>query len=215
MVASDPAGPGLGHRCVWGQDGLPGACTDSEGLGHSQVTGRGQDPGTPACCGRRREAVPELQASGQGGRTCPPRLWAGAPTASPRVSARGGVGAPEMGLGKGPSAVFGGRGEPLQALGEASLALTRGSEPEVGCVRPAEWLTRALGLRKQRQAGLGVPLLAPCNRPLYHRNHHPTGLDCNQQPHSCRALTLTLTQQERTHRRILKPDSKAGLPPLG
>lgn len=36
MVASDPAPRASGHRCVWGQGRPPRACTDSEGLGHSQ-----------------------------------------------------------------------------------------------------------------------------------------------------------------------------------
>lgn len=77
-----------------------------------------------------REAVPELQASGQGGRHLSTlRLWGGElPTASPRVSARGGVGAPEMGSGKGALSGVCGEGRapcrPWAVL--PSLALTPG-----------------------------------------------------------------------------------------
>ena len=85
--------------------------------------GAGDKPVAPMWPVGRRKAVPELQASRQGRRHLSTfRLWGTElPTASPGVAARGGVGAPEMGSGKGAlSGVCG--GSSLQALAGASFS---------------------------------------------------------------------------------------------
>lgn len=111
-----PRGPrASGHRCVWGQDGPPGACTDSEGLGHSQgYRQSGQDPGHSACCGRAggRRSRSSRRAGREGG-TCPPSGCGAGSSPQPHPGCLRGEGwePQRWAQAKGPSAVFAGRGE--------------------------------------------------------------------------------------------------------